>query len=47
MYSYPAGLRRNISYWPKFTQTLSNEELKKHVEGNLCKIVDGERDLYL
>ena len=30
----------------ELTQTFSKEELKRRVEGNLCKIGDGERDLY-
>ena len=30
----------------KLRHFYSKEELKKRVEGNLCKIGEGERDLY-
>lgn len=45
-YASPATKEKGLALLKELTQTFSKEELKKRVEGNLCKIGDGERDLY-
>ncbi len=45
-YASPETKAKGLELLKKLTQTFSKEELKKRVEGNLCKIGDGERDLY-
>ena len=45
-YASPATKAKGLELLKKLTQTFSKEELKKRVEGNLCKIGEGERDLY-
>ncbi|MCR4812562.1 MAG: [FeFe] hydrogenase H-cluster radical SAM maturase HydG [Bacteroidales bacterium] len=45
-YASPATKAKGLELLKKLTQTFPKEELKKRVEGNLCKIGDGERDLY-
>ncbi len=45
-YASPATKAKGLALLKKLTQTFSKEELKKRVEGNLCKIGEGERDLY-
>lgn len=45
-YASPATKAKGMELLKKLTQTFGKEELKKRVEGNLCKIGDGERDLY-
>ncbi len=37
---------KGLELLKQLTQTFPKEELKKRVEGNLCKIGEGERDLY-
>lgn len=37
---------KGMALLKELTQTFAKEDLKKRVEGNLCKIGDGERDLY-
>ena len=45
-YASPATKEKGLRLLKELTQTFSKEELKKRVEGNLCKIGDGQRDLY-
>lgn len=45
-YASEATKEKGLKLLKELTQTFSKEELKKRVEGNLCKIGDGERDLY-
>ncbi|MBQ9473484.1 MAG: [Bacteroidales bacterium] len=45
-YASPETKAKGLALLKQLTQTFSKEELKKRVEGNLCKIGDGERDLY-
>ena len=45
-YASPATKEKGLRLLKELTQTFTKEELKKRVEGNLCKIGDGERDLY-
>ncbi len=45
-YASPATKAKGLALLKELTQTFSKEELKRRVEGNLCKIGDGERDLY-
>lgn len=45
-YASPATKEKGLALLRQLTQTFSKEELKRRVEGNLCKIADGERDLY-
>lgn len=45
-YASPATKAKGLALLKEITQTFSKEELKRRVEGNLCKIGDGERDLY-
>ena len=45
-YASPATKEKGLRLLKELTQTFSKEELKKRVEGNLCKIGEGERDLY-
>ena len=45
-YASPETKANGLELLKKLTQTFSKEELKKRVEGNLCKIGEGERDLY-
>ena len=45
-YASPETKAKGLELLKKLTQTFSKEELKKRVEGNLCKIGEGERDLY-
>ena len=45
-YASPETKAKGLELLKKLTQTFSKEELKRRVEGNLCKIGEGERDLY-
>ena len=45
-YASPETKAKGLELLKKLTQTFPKEELKRRVEGNLCKIGDGERDLY-
>ena len=45
-YASPATKAKGLELLKQLTQTFSKEDLKRKVEGNLCKIGDGERDLY-
>ena len=45
-YASPTTKAKGLELLKRLTQTFPKEELKKRVEGNLCKIGDGERDLY-
>ena len=45
-YASPETKAKGLELLKKLTQTFSKEDLKKRVEGNLCKIGEGERDLY-
>ena len=45
-YATPQTKAKGLALLQQLTQTFSKEELKRRVEGNLCKIGDGERDLY-
>ena len=45
-YASPATKEKGLRLLKELTQTFSKEELKKRVEGNLCKIGDGQRDIY-
>lgn len=45
-YASPNTKEKGLQLLKQLTQTFSKEELKKRVEGNLCKIGDGQRDLY-
>lgn len=45
-YASPATKEKGLALLRQLTQTFSKEDLKRRVEGNLCKIADGERDLY-
>ncbi len=45
-YASPATKEKGLRLLKDLTQTFSKEELKKRVEGNLCKIGDGQRDIY-
>ncbi len=45
-YASPATKEKGLRLLKELTQTFSKEDLKKRVEGNLCKIGEGERDLY-
>lgn len=45
-YASPSTKEKGLRLLKELTQTFSKEELKRKVEGNLCKIGDGERDLY-
>ena len=45
-YASPETKAKGLELLKKLTQTFPKEELKKRVEGNLCKIGEGERDLY-
>ena len=45
-YASPETKAKGLKLLKELTQTFSKEELKRKVEGNLCKIGEGERDLY-
>ncbi len=45
-YASPDTKAKGLKLLEQLTQTFTKEELKKRVEGNLCKIGEGERDLY-
>lgn len=45
-YASPETKAKGLKLLQELTQTFTKEELKKRVEGNLCKIGEGERDLY-
>ena len=45
-YASPATKEKGLRLLKELTQTFSKEDLKKRVEGNLCKIGDGQRDIY-
>ncbi len=45
-YASPETKAKGMALLKQLTQTFTKEELKKRVEGNLCKIGEGERDLY-
>ena len=45
-YASPATKAKGLALLKELTQTFTKDELKKRVEGTLCKIGDGERDLY-
>ena len=45
-YASPATKEKGLRLLKELTQTFPKEELKRRVEGNLCKIGEGERDLY-
>ncbi|KWW29062.1 MAG: thiamine biosynthesis ThiH [bacterium P3] len=45
-YASPETKAKGLELLKKLTQTFPKEELKRRVEGNLCKIGEGERDLY-
>lgn len=45
-YASPNTKEKGLQLLKQLTQTFNKEELKKRVEGNLCKIGDGQRDLY-
>ena len=45
-YASPETKAKGMALLKQLTETFTKEELKKRVEGNLCKIGEGERDLY-
>lgn len=45
-YASPETKEKGLKLLKQLTQTFSKEDLKRRVEGNLCKIGEGERDLY-
>lgn len=45
-YASPNTKEKGLQLLKQLTQTFNKDELKKRVEGNLCKIGDGQRDLY-
>ncbi|MBQ0016316.1 MAG: [FeFe] hydrogenase H-cluster radical SAM maturase HydG [Bacteroidales bacterium] len=45
-YASPETKAKGLRLLEELTQTFDKEELKKRVEGNLCRIGNGERDLY-
>lgn len=45
-YASPETKKKGLALIDKLTNTFTKEELKKKVEGNLCRIANGERDLY-
>jgi 2-iminoacetate synthase len=45
-YATPETKAKGLALINKLTQTFDKAELKKKVEGNLCRIGNGERDLY-
>ena len=45
-YASPATKEKGLRLLKELTQTFGKEDLKRKVEGNLCKIGEGERDLY-
>lgn len=45
-YASPQTKEKGLILLKQLTQTFSKEELKRRVEGNLCKIGEGERDIY-
>lgn len=45
-YASPETREKGLRLIDKLVNTFSKEELKKKVEGNLCKIGEGQRDLY-
>lgn len=45
-YASPETKEKGLRLLKELTQTFPKEELKRRVEGNLCKIGEGERDLY-
>ncbi len=45
-YASPETKAKGLALLKQLTQTFTKEELKRKVEGNLCKIGEGERDLY-
>ncbi|MCR4829755.1 MAG: [FeFe] hydrogenase H-cluster radical SAM maturase HydG [Bacteroidales bacterium] len=45
-YASPETKAKGLALLKQLTETFSKEELKRRVEGNLCKIGEGERDLY-
>lgn len=45
-YASPATREKGLRLLQQLTQTFPREELKRRVEGTLCRIGDGERDLY-
>ena len=45
-YASPQTREKGLRLLHELVQTFSRQELKQRVEGNLCKIGDGERDLY-
>lgn len=45
-YASPATKEKGLRLLKELTQTFPKEELKRRVEGNLCKIGEGQRDLY-
>lgn len=45
-YASPQTKEKGLVLLKQLTQTFGKEELKRRVEGNLCKIGEGERDIY-
>ncbi len=45
-YASPETKEKGLKLLKQLTQTFSKEDLKRRVEGNLCKIGEGERDIY-
>ena len=45
-YASPETKEKGLRLLKELTQTFPKEELKRRVEGNLCKIGEGDRDLY-
>lgn len=45
-YASPETREKGLRLIDKLVNTFSKEELKKKVEGNLCRIGEGQRDLY-
>ena len=45
-YASPATKEKGLRLLKELTNTFPKEELKRRVEGNLCKIGEGQRDLY-
>ena len=45
-YASPETKAKGLALLTQLTRTFNKEELKRKVEGNLCKIGEGQRDLY-
>lgn len=45
-YASPETKEKGLKLLKELTESFTKEDLKKRVEGNLCRIADGERDLY-